>query len=177
MKIGALSIAAALLATSASATVLNFDDLIGQANMPNGYGGIADWSGWQYYDWDQHPYNPTSPPTRIYNISNGVIDIGADVGFRGAWFNGHGDGDGFLPIYFDLYLDGNLVHTSGSISLDGSGNAQYLDAGYGGMIDRIQVQGSHGFYVMDDFEYIIPTPGAATVLGLAGLAAARRRRS
>lgn len=170
--------AAALVAAAgvASGDVLNFDDLVGQAAMPNGYGGIQDWSNWFYYDWDQPPYNPSSPPTRIYNLGNGMITFGADYIFDGAFFNGYGTSDGFSPIHFELYLNGGHVHTSGSIDLDGSGNGQFLASGYNGLVDQVQVIGSYGFFIMDDFTYRVPAPGALAVLGLGGLVAARRRR-
>jgi hypothetical protein len=166
----------AAVAGAACADVLNFDDLVGQGSMPNGYGGIADWNGWQYYDAVQPPYNPSSPPTRIYNISNGNIGFGADYIFDGAFFNGHGSGDGFLPIFFQLYQDGSLVHTSDSIALDGSGNGIFLNSGYNGLVDQVVVNGSHGFYILDDLTYRIPAPGALAALGVGGLMAARRRR-
>lgn len=144
---------AAGLVSSAAADVINFDDLVGQAPVPNGYGTVVDWSGWTYYDWAQSPYNPHSPPCRVYNTSNGTFKFGREVVFEGAWFSGYGTNRGFLPISFQLYNNNALVHTSGSIDLgDGSGPT-WLDSGFTGAVDTVVVQGSHGFYVMDDVTF------------------------
>ena len=50
----------------AGAVVVNFDDLVGQALVPNGYGGINWNDEWTYYGWTQDPYNPSSPPARVW---------------------------------------------------------------------------------------------------------------
>lgn len=151
-KILAVGLVAGLV-SSAAADVINFDDLVGQAPVPNGYGTVVDWTGWTYYDWEQSPYNPNSPPVRIYNTSNGTFKFGRDVVFDGAFFSGYGTNRGFLPISFQLYSNNVLVATSGSIDLgDGSGPT-WLDSGYAGAIDTVVVVGSHGFYVMDDVTF------------------------
>ena len=144
---------AAGIVSSAAADVINFDDLVGQAPVPNGYGTVQDWSGWTYYDWAQPPYNPNSPPCRVYNTSNGTFRFGRDVVFDGAFFSGYGSNRGFQPISFQLYSNNALVHTSGSIDLgDGSGPT-WLASGYAGAIDTVVVMGSHGYYVMDDVTF------------------------
>lgn len=140
------------LALSASADIINFDDLIGQAPVPPGYGTVQDWTGWTYYDWAQHPYNPHSPPCRVYT-SSGTFKFGRDVVFDGAWFAGHGTSRGFQPIYFTLYRGGQLVHTSSQIDLQSDGVPTWLASGYTGLIDTVTVNGSHGFYIMDDVTF------------------------
>jgi len=141
------------LVGSAAADVINFDDLVGQLPVPNGYGTVQDWSGWTYYDFAQPPYNPNSPPVRIYNTSNGTFKFGRDVVFDGAFFSGYGSNRGFLPISFQLYSNNALVQTSAACDIgDGSGPT-WLASGYTGAIDTVVVMGSHGFYVMDDVTF------------------------
>lgn len=167
--------ASVALATAASASIIiDFDDLVGQGPVPPGYGGVSDWGGWWYYDWAQPPYNPNSPPVRVYNVTDGMFTFADDVIFEGAYFAGYGVADGYQPISFNLYLGGNLVHTSGSLDLMSDGVPRWLASGYGGLIDTVKVNGTYGFFVMDDVTYI-PAPGTLALLGLAGLGLRRRR--
>jgi hypothetical protein len=156
--------------------VVDFDDLIGQDEVPDGYGGVADWGTWWYYDWSQPPYNPHSPPCRVYNAGgDGIFSFGDDVVFEGAWFAGHGEHDGFGNVYFELYKDDLLVHTSGEV--DSNATPQWLGSGYDGLVDKVQVritQGNWGFFCMDDVTYV-PEPASLTFLALGGLALLRRR--
>ncbi len=71
---------------TSNATVINFDDLTGQDKLPIGYAGL-DWDPqWMYYDSVQDPYNPSSPPTRIYTHNyGGWIKFGEEVTFNGSW--------------------------------------------------------------------------------------------
>lgn len=179
MKKSLAILALATMGASSFAVTLNFDDLVGQNAMADGYGG-ANWTAgsWWYYDWAQPPYNPTSGATRLYSVGSAEVSFNSDVFLTGAWFNGYGTPNGFLPIYFEMYNNNVLVATSGQIDLDGSGNAQFLASGYGGAIDAFVVKGSTGFYVMDDLTFdVVPEPATMTVMGL-GLAAfvARRRK-
>jgi len=163
------------LAGFAAGTVLDFEDLVGQAAMEDGYGGIGDWGDWYYYDWDQFPYVPHSGIVRLYNTGDGHFTFEEPVIFQGAWFAGYGTGDGFSPISWALYYEGDLVHTSESIDMKPDGTTYWLESGYTGWVDKVQVQGSHGFYVMDDVTFV-PAPGAVALLGLGVLGLARRRR-
>lgn len=141
------------LVGSASADVINFDDLVGSGAVPPGYGTVQDWPSWTHYDVEQFPYNPHSPPTRVYNTADGVFNFGREVVFEGAWFAGHGTSRGFLPISFELYRNNVLVHTSGSIDLLSDGVPTWLDSGFTEAIDSVKVLGSPGFYVMDDVTF------------------------
>lgn len=148
-------IALAVSGLASAQTIIDFDDLVGSGPVPPGYGDIANWGTWRYYDWAQPPYNPNSPPVRIYEQVGfpGRITFGQDLVLEGAWFAGHGTSRGFLPIHFELYLDGQLVHTSGQIDLDSSGTPTWLATGYDGPVDEIVVSGSSGYFVMDDMTF------------------------
>jgi hypothetical protein len=155
--------------------IVNFDDLHGQAGVPDGYGGI-NWGGnWTYYDFDQPPYNPHSGLTRIYNSQPGNFDYITDdpfafangpVQFNGAWFAGNG-----VSVRFDLYDNGVLVHQSADLTT--SATPTFLDSGYSGLVDRVVVH-DYGFdgYVMDDVTYTttpVPEPSTLTLVGLGTL--------
>ena len=166
MRTLAIILVLALFAPAGLASVvINFDDLVGQGVVPDGYGGVNDWGGWEYYDWAQDPYNPHSPPCRVYNYTDGFFAFGYDVVFEGAWFAGYDS------VYFQLYNDNQLVHTSGSIGL--SNVPTWLGAGYNGAVDQVQVVGSMGFFVMDDVQYV-PEPATLGLLALAALVLRRR---
>ena len=156
------------VAGGASAIVVDFDDLVGQAPVPDGYGGI-NWPGWTYYDSPQPPYNPSSPPCRVYNTSDPRFFFLEDSFFIGAFFNGYGASDGFKDITLYGYYDGELVGVSETLPLYGDGVGGFLNSGFeGSPVDEIFVDGYPGFFIMDDVTYeIVPEPAAVT--GLAGL--------
>jgi hypothetical protein len=164
-----------LVAGGASALVVNFDDLQGQDLVPDGYGGI-NWPGWYYYDSDQFPYNPSSPPCRVYNYTDPRFFFLEDSYFMGAFFNGYGSSDGFKDITLYGYYQGNLVGQSATLPLFGDGVGGFLDSGFADqMVDEIYVDGYPGFFIMDDVTYeVVPEPGTVTafaglVLGLGGI--------
>lgn len=169
------------LATFASATDCNFDTLPGDGIVPDGYCGVNSWNGvWSYYLDPQSPYNPFSPPTRVYTPNSGageyLVNIGTPVVFNGAYFAGF---DTAL-LNFNLYLGGNLVWTSGSLAP--SDVPTWLASGYGGMVDTVGVYSARNdFYVMDDFTYnggTVPEPGSIALFatGALGAIGAIRRR-
>ena len=174
-KLVSLALLGALAAPS-FAVVIDFEDLTGSGAVPVNYHGFASWAGWNYYDAPQPPYNPHSGVERVYSGS-GTIDIGTDVVFNGAWFNGYGSANGFPPLQMDMY-DNNVIVATNSVNLDASGNAFFLASNYSGNVDKVQISGPMGFFVMDDFTYnVAPEPVSMIALGAGVVALVRKRRS
>jgi hypothetical protein len=190
--IGALA-AMTLLAGAGRAGIIdvNFDNLSGSGQVPNGYGGI-NWGGaWDYYGSPQSPYNPQSGPNRVYT-DPGSVSVGQPgedtfsfanpVVFKGAYFAGYS----FADLKFNLYYHNALVFTS--TDLPPSATPTFLASGYSGLVDKVGVfSQSNDYYVMDDVTYQqvqragAPEPASlallgAGALGLAGAAWRRRRR-
>ena len=174
--------------STAQAATLTFDDLTGSGTLADGYGGI-NWGGdWGYFDFPQPPYTPNSPNERIYSPNTGSGEYSFDFvtpnhTFLGAYFSGVST----ATVFFNLYNDGLLVWTSGS--LDPSSTPTFLASGYGGVVDRVGVfSAENDFYVMDDVTFDttlpepipepIPEPASMLLLatGIAGAALRRRHR-
>ena len=183
------TVATALLTTApAHATVITFEDLPGTpyfVSLPANYAGIS-WAAnfWAYAD-PQDPYTPHSGTVRVAtngdNPGDSSFDFGSDVVFEGAWFAGE---PGYSPIGFLLYNNGTLVHTSST--LPANNIPTFLSSGYSGLVDRVVLIGTDGFYVMDDVTFqaaaaSIPEPETYAMLlaglGVLGFVGKRRKAS
>lgn len=133
-------------------TSADFDELTGSGIVPAGTGGVADWGAWRFYETPQSPYTAKSPAQRVYvpQGQSSRFSFGRPVIVQGAWFSGP---SGHAPIRFRLYRNGGLVHTSASVTTDGSGIPQYRSTGYNGEVDAVEFDGDLGFFVMDNLVY------------------------
>ena len=167
-------------------TVVNFDDLPGDNTgvdvpVPDGYGGITWGNQWNYYRTVQFPYTPASGSVRAYtrNSRAAFFFSTMPVIFNGAFFSGF---DVSAPR-FELYLQGQLVANSQALKI--SGVPTFLDSGYSGLVDEVQVIQNFSFpaYVIDNVTYTTATvakvPSPALLPGLIGIGVAlwRKRNS
>lgn len=90
------------------------------------------------------------------------------------WVSGAGAA---TDVFFQLYNDGILVHTTGSYTP--TSVPTFVSSGFGGLVDEVRVNGRSGYYVLDDVTYdAVPEPGTLLLLsaGLLGLRGIRRRK-
>ncbi len=144
--------------SSAETVVVDFEDDFGPVQIPDGYGGIASWGGtqnpndfWVILGSDEN-YPAHSGVCTAYQFGLGVpILFGADYVFVGAWMSGPS-----LPwetLFYELYLDGTLVHTSEEFVI--ISESVWCPSGYSDPVDEVRVWQNAGFsiFVMDDFTY------------------------
>jgi hypothetical protein len=175
---------AALFSACAQAApvVVTFDDLP-DGSVPDGYGGINWNSNWQVYSEPQDPYNPESPPARIYtnyslhpggNYEAVSFDFLTPAVFNGAYFSG----GYYTGVTFELFNGASLVATSATLYQ--TATPTFLASGYGGTVTSVAILGYNGYYVADNITYSsVPEPSTWVLMlaGFAGLGFAGYRRS
>lgn len=151
----ALSIALASLLCSAAGNaqqvVLDFEDLVGFAPMPPGYGGVQDWGSWAHSDLVDPNYG-VNGAVRIFSVGpQQPILFGQDVVFEGAnVVTG-------MDFSFELYHQGVLVHTSAVLSPNAGGPAVWLPSGYTGLVDELHYVEQVNVHGVDEFTFTVPT--------------------
>jgi hypothetical protein len=156
--------------------VVNFDDLVGQAEVPAGYGGVDWMNNWQHFDFDQPPYTPHSGLTRVTPLQGGALEFGfpGPVHFEGAWFAGRANN-----LQLHMFLGDSAVHSTTPVGL--SSTPLFVASDYTGPVDEVHISAFDGF-VMDDVTFdnanAIPEPGTVMLLlgGLVGVTVIRRAR-
>ncbi len=157
--------------------------------MPSPYAGFT-FSGWYYgpdtlytpasgvIDLFTDYADPSNPDAYVITVNNAITSATPFI-FEGASFSG------YSGVTFELYLGGNLVHTSAMLP-DAPDVDPYmptfLASGYSLAVDTVKVSGVQGFYAMDDFTYSavasVPEPAtyAMLVVGLLAVGGIAKRR-
>lgn len=191
------------LAPSASALVLNFDDLSGTELFTVPYQGFtfAAYTGartanctqcsgsWYWSDLNPQPVSfSSSGNTSISTDYNDAVpfEFGNSLSissatpfyFQGAKFTALDDA---IPVQFVLKLAGATVGAglSPTVVLDYQQQPVFVASGYNGLVDEVQVASYHGYFALDDFTYStspVPEPGAWLMLAAGVGALALRRR-
>ncbi len=176
----------------AHSATLEFEDLNPSASsfdvMPSPYAGFT-FTGWYYgpdtlytpasgvIDLFTDYADPGNPDAYVITVNNAISSATPFV-FEGASFSG------YSGVTFELYLGGNLVHTSATLP-DAPDVDPYmptfLASGYSFAVDTVKVSGVQGFFAMDDFQYqAAPIPEPATyamlIFGLLAVSGLAKRR-
>jgi hypothetical protein len=187
---------------ASAATVITFEDQpdnFGITDFPTSYQGVTWTTGhWRHYaPYDVGPYDPDgvnaiyatgyTGSTSQYNSFTFPDQI-----FVGASFSAP---ELLSPIYasrifFELYNDGTLVHTSADLS---SGALTFLPSGYAGAVDEVRVwtvaNGGTGGSLMtlagsrwiidnvtfDEIDSPVPEPATFALLSIGLVASVLRR--
>jgi hypothetical protein len=125
-----------------------------------------------------YTYGVTSGEQAFFSPWASSVEISLDGGglwnMESVWINAAWDDA--LTVVFQGFRSGAVVAESEHV-LSHWSIVELITFG-GGFhdIDTLTVSSQGGHFTMDDFTYSVPAPGAIAVLGLAGLAAQRRRR-
>jgi len=135
----------------AETVVVDFDDLEGFGPIPAGYAGFENWGSWAHSTSADETYFPRSGETFALSVgAPAPIVFGQPFAFSGAWFTGYAN----HGVLFELYVGGELVHTSEILMIE-QGFHQWLGSGYDGAVDEVLVVNAVGanFWCMDDLTY------------------------
>ncbi len=141
----------AMASDTTTPIVLDFEDLpSGLAPMPAGYAGFASWGSIAHSDLGDSNYVASSGDTFALSVGpHAPILFGTEYIFEGAYFSGP---DQPYTLWFELYNEGELVHTSESLSP--TPKPVFLASGYAGPVDEVRIGTSFAnFYCFDDFTY------------------------
>ncbi len=188
----------AIIAASAAATVIDFDNLASNVLVTNQYSGVTFSS-----DPGEGMYTAGGTPVSYPNflctapiggeidcVNNVCIDFGSPVSNLSIWAiepNEYG-----VVATFFLYNGSTLLGTQNLIGLAavpasfGYGN-QFNDLSAFSNVTRLEIRGPGGSGLIDssyggngigwdDLSFKVPAPGAGGALGLLGLGVMRRRR-
>ncbi|MDB5842436.1 MAG: hypothetical protein JWQ23_4388 [Herminiimonas sp.] len=148
---------------------LDFEKLKGSqkyASIQTDYYQSITWAAnfWAY-DAKQSPYDAASGDVRIASNGTNAGDSSfsfsstafmGGVTFEGATFSGAS------AVFFNLFFNNAKVHTSSLINLNNT--PTFLTSGYSGAVDKVQIVGRDGYYVMDDLLFITPPNAVALKL-------------
>jgi len=146
------------------------------------FAGINYGNHWTCFGYPESIYLAHSGTNRVYTglSTSDFAFVGGSVQFLGAWFSG-GSGT-TTPVSFRMYLGASVVGTSTGLLL--TTPSTFLSSGYNGAVDRVEVLGPAGNYVMDDITYAsattaVPEPSSVALmtLALAGVGVLARRRT
>jgi hypothetical protein len=147
--------------------VLNFDELTNGGSttyLASDYAGLNWDSNWFWCSWEQYPFTPSSPDTRIATHNyGGWIDFSpmGEVIFEGAYFSGWDEGMGMDVYDASVYLEGYLGGPGGTLvgtsaTLDMNATPTWLAADFGGPVDYvIVVCDQYNWFAMDDVTYTL----------------------
>lgn len=170
---------------TSNATVLDFDDLYLEGYLvpvPANYGGLTWNDSWwasepASADYQAHSgmayvssYGPPEGLEEWAGLNYVVFPTGGY--FQGAYFSGPAG----YTVGYDLYYQGVIMWSTNDVGLQPT--PAFVASNYAGLVDKVVIRASQGFFAMDDFEFTaVPVPPAFLLVlsGLGGCAVLRSR--